>query len=436
MKKALAALLTVAVLTIGARVALAQDSGQVTIKDPAEYNAYSSIESATGAAAKAANIESFLTSYPNSVVKTVVLEELMTAYTQVPDLDKALGAANRLLAENPNSLRGMFIKVYIEKSKADQLQDAAAKLALLDDAAQTANAGLTARKPLSVTDADFSKLKATATPIFYSALAEDSDAKKDYASAEKDYMAELKSVPVAQTVTPGPYLQDTFYFGLEYYNQRPQDFLSCAYYTLRAAHYAPEPYKGQMMPTAKYCFNKYIGPHAADGQTIEKLESIAATSLDISADLSKQFTQYIPPKPEDVAHQALVGATDPAALALSDKEYILANATQEDTDKLWAILNGASTGEFEGKVVSVAADGTQIQLAVTDDAKTGNTADFAVTMKTPITENVPVNGSTIKISGTFSSFTKSPFLFTLTDGVIPVVKKAPVKKPVHHTAAH
>ncbi len=45
-------------------------SGQITIKDPAEYNDYTNAIGQATPAAKAAAIEAFLTKYPNSVVKS------------------------------------------------------------------------------------------------------------------------------------------------------------------------------------------------------------------------------------------------------------------------------------------------------------------------------------------------------------------------------
>ena len=65
-KAAFAALLSAAVLSLCATVALAQDSSQVTIKDQAEYNAFTNAESQTTPAAKAAAIEGWGTRWPDA----------------------------------------------------------------------------------------------------------------------------------------------------------------------------------------------------------------------------------------------------------------------------------------------------------------------------------------------------------------------------------
>ena len=49
-------------------------SSQITIKDPAEYNAYTNAVGQSSPAAKASAIEQFLTQYPNSQVKEEMLE--------------------------------------------------------------------------------------------------------------------------------------------------------------------------------------------------------------------------------------------------------------------------------------------------------------------------------------------------------------------------
>src|ERR1700754_2501644 len=104
-KVVLTSVLALAIIPMSARLgepaALAQDagsqSGQITIKDPAEYNAYSNAIGQSAPAAKAAALEDFLTKYPQSVVKADMLEQLMGAYQATGDLNKTVDAANRLL---------------------------------------------------------------------------------------------------------------------------------------------------------------------------------------------------------------------------------------------------------------------------------------------------------------------------------------------------
>src|SRR5271170_3851945 len=137
-------------------------SGQLTIKDPTEYNDYTNAIGLSTPAAKAAAIETFLTKYPNSVVKNDLLEVLMASYQQAGDTAKTLSTADRLLAVDPGNLRALFIEVYNEETQAHAKSSPADAQPLLDKAAAQAQTGLSAPKPAAMADADYQKLK-TAT---------------------------------------------------------------------------------------------------------------------------------------------------------------------------------------------------------------------------------------------------------------------------------
>src|SRR6516162_4922778 len=90
----------------------AQDT--ISIKDPAEFNAYQMATTQSDPKAKATALEGFLTSYPQSVVKKAVLDSLVDTYQQLGDADKTLSAASRLLQVDPDNLKAIFISVYIK----------------------------------------------------------------------------------------------------------------------------------------------------------------------------------------------------------------------------------------------------------------------------------------------------------------------------------
>src|SRR6266700_3278838 len=76
----------------------AQDpGGQITIKDPAEYNAYQMFSTQTDPKQKASAGDSFLEKYPQSVVKKPILDSLLDIYQQLQAPDKVLDTANKLL---------------------------------------------------------------------------------------------------------------------------------------------------------------------------------------------------------------------------------------------------------------------------------------------------------------------------------------------------
>ena len=428
-KVVVASLLAVASVAPAARMAVAQTqvnlgtnaqmAGGIQMS-PAEYKAYNDAIAQTTPQTKAPALEAYLTAYPQSAVKAATLEQLMLAYSAF-DPVKTVDAADRLLQVDPNNLRALTFEAYFRQQAGDQATDAAAKQAAYDKAAEYAQKGLTVTKPAEMSDADFNALKSAATPVFYRAIATAALGKKDAATAVDALKKSLASVPVADTTKPGPLLQDTYTLGSAYYQSTPPDLINCAWYAARAAAFAPEPYKSQMLPLAKYCFKKYHG--GDDG--FDALLAAAQQNLDRPAD----FTIKPAPKPSDIVAQVIASTPDLATLAISDKEFILANGTPEDAAKVWDTIKGKSV-QFPGATV-ISVSGTELKVAVSDDAVQSKTADFVFQLSQPL-KTPPAVGDKVDVTGTYASFTPSPLVITMSDGAI-VEKKAPVKKP---TPAH
>ncbi len=391
-------------------------SGQITIKDPAEYNAYTNAVGQSAPAAKASAIEQFLQQYPNSVVKEEMLEQLMAAYEQAGQADKELDAANRLLQVNPNSIRALTIVVYMEKKATGD----PAKLA---DASAKAKTALNASRPANLSDADFQKLKTATTPIFEDAIATDASGRKDYKAAIDAYTAELKAYSDPAQTQAGPGLLATYNLGNAYVSQDPKDLVNGIWFLTRAAQFAPAGYKDQIEKAAEYWYKKYHG--GMDG--FDQVKALTQANL-FPTDAYKPVAAPPPPSPQELAHQAVTSTPDLKTLALADKEFILANGTPEDAGKVWDVLKDV-TAEVPGTVVSATAD--TVQLAVSDDAKQSQKADFTVNMKTPL-KDVPQPGTQVKFNATFDSYTQNPPMIILKDGEVPAAPKKPTaRRPAH-----
>jgi hypothetical protein len=435
MKKAVVASLLAfsesAGVTVGSQVAFAQSQVNLGSQassgvqmSPAEYADYNAAIGQTEPKAKAAALEAYLTKYPQSAVKAETLQTLMITYSGF-DPTKTLDAADRLLQVDPNNLRALTFEVYFRKTGADAVTDPAGKQAALDAAAGFATKGLAATKPKDMSDDDFNKMKAGSAQYFYSAIATAALNKKDTATAIENFKKELASVPVDQTTKPGPVLQDTYFLGLAYLQSTPPDLLNCAFYVSRFVAFAPEPYKSQLAPTAKYCYKRYHG--SEDGY--DAVVTAASANLEPPAG----FTVTPAPKASDIAHQTVASTPDLATLALSDKEFILQNGTPEDAEKVFATIKGKSVQIPDATVI--AATDSSVQVAVSDDAVQSKTADFTFTMKEPL-KTVPTVGAKITLTGTYGSYAQSPLVITMTDGEVVEPKKAPVKKPTPtHKAA-
>jgi len=453
-KVVVASLLAVAAMACGAGTAIsqtqvnlgsnAQASNSGVQMSPAEYNAYNSAIGQTTPQAKASALEAYLTAYPQSAVKASVLEQLMLAYAGF-DPVKSLDAADRLLQVDPNNLRGLTFETYFRLASVDTITDPAAKQAALDKAADYANKGLAATKPADMPAADFTTLQNQAKAVFYRAIAAAALNKKDAATAVTDLKLGLASVPVADTTKPGPMLQDTYTLGEAYRQSTPPDYLNCAWYAARAAYFAPEPYKSQMMPLAKFCYRRYHG--GDDG--FDAVTTAVQTNLDPPA----SFSVKPAPKPADMAHDLITSTAeaDLPKLAMSDREFVLANGTSADAGKMWDSMKGKSVTIPDALVIE--SSPTALKVAVSDDAVQGKTADFTFNLAAPDEGKTPTQiaaakklaadvaaatavGQKVTLTGTFASFTPSPIMIIMSDGAVVLAKKAPAKpSPAHHPAA-
>jgi hypothetical protein len=396
------------------------DSGAISVKDPAEYNAYQNATTQSTPQTKASASEAFLKQYPQSVLKKSVLQGLVDDYSAF-DQAKTVDAAQRLLQIEPNNLKAMFLIAFIEKQEAAATPAQAPQL--LDDAAAEATKGLADTKPAEVKDEDWTKQKAATDPIFYSILSNDAlYSKKDLPGAVAAFRTELeylaKNNPDATKVAPG--LNDTMLLGQTYTQLTPPDMINGVWFLARAESFAPANFKPVIDKQARYWYKRYHGKE--DG--FDAVLAAAATSIFPPAD----FKIAPAPTPKDVADGVVASTPDLTTLALADKEYILANASKENADKLWALLKD-QVSQVPGTVLVATA--SQIQLAVTDDAKADKKPDFTVNMKTPLADkDIPAVGSDITtLIGTYDSYTQSPAQIILRDGEIQAAKKTPVHKP-------
>ncbi len=408
---------------VAAPLALAQDaSGQITIKNPAEYNSYQNAVSQTTPQAKAAASEAFLSAYPQSVVKTAVLNQLLDAYTQF-DASKAVDAANRLLQVDPTNLKALYLIAFIKKQQATQVaaSNPTQQAQLLDDAAAAAQKGLALAKPDGVAEDAFKKQKATTDPFFHSVIAyDDIYSKKDLQGAITEFRTELEMLsaanPAATQVAPA--LNDTLVLGQTYTQLKPADMINGVWYMSRAENFAPANFKPVIEKQAKYWYKRFHG-------TEDGYDAVMAASAK-SVFPPQDFKIDPAPTSKQIADKFVTDNPDFTTYAMGDSEYVLANASPENAEKLWATLKDKVV-IIPGTVIS--ADANQIKLAVTDDAKADKVADFTINMKKPLADkDIPAVGSDVKnLVGTYDSYTQTPPQIIMREGEFQVEKK-----PVSH----
>jgi hypothetical protein len=360
----------------------AQDS-TITIKDPAEFNTYQMATTQSDPGAKASALEGFLTAYPQSVVKKAVLDMLLDIYyTPKPrglgDSTKALKAATGLLQVDPNNLKAILYSVIIKKGICGKAVDPktgqSTDPATCDDAAALSRKGLVVPKPADVSDADWKAQTGGSYPVFHSAIAfDDAIAHKDYKGAIAEYTAELMLYTDDQAKTMG--LQDTYLLAMAYAQPDPSDtgkenLVKAIWFYARVWNFVPAGAKAGIEKSLEYYYTKYHG----NLKGLDDIKSQAALTTFPPGTL----TIAKAPTPAEIAHDALLQTTNLSSMNLGDAEFVLANGSQEDVDKLWNALKDRVT-PVPGDVIE--ANASAIKVVVTQGIKL---TDFNVKLTTPV----------------------------------------------------
>jgi hypothetical protein len=360
-----------------------QNSGQISL--PADqFNAYQNAMTQTDPAQKCAALESFLSTYPQTQVKNSVLATMMDCYSQSNQPDKLASAASRLLQVDPSNIQAIYASVIVKKQQCSKSIDAtgvATDTQTCDDMATLAQKGLTVAKSASISDADWKTLTASYYPVFHSATAfDDAVSKKDFKGAIDEYTKELMLYSPADCTKPGPCLADTLQLAYAYAKPGDsRDPVKAIWFFSRAWDFAPPAYKTQIEPQLDYWYKRYHGTldgEAAITQQINGIKTQAQATLFPPAG----FTIAPAPSNQDLANKyCAVSDDDLKKLALEDKEFILANASKDCTDKLWPLMKDQET-PVPGIVISDPANVLKISATTTASPKP---KDFVVKLTTP-----------------------------------------------------
>jgi hypothetical protein len=423
MKKSLLAFLLVFTLA-GAVVqqSAAQTAQKPQIKDPAEYNAYVNAVQQTEPAAKAQAIEAFVQTYPNSVMKEDALVQLMGAYQQSNNASKTIDTASRILQANPNNVRALALLSYYHRSLAAQGGADAAKNA--DLAMQYGQKGLEAlpkvNKPEGMSDADFTKFHNDLGAIFDGAVGFAALQKKDFAMAQKDLReaVSLESQPSIADIYPLATAD------LEAKPVNPEGF----WFAVKAAGLAQGPGQQQILDYAR---KKYIRYHGSETGWADLVKQVQAST---SVMPPEGFTVTPAPPPPSPAEQAadLVKSKDPKSMSFAEWQLILSSGNAQASDTVWNIIKDHAV-KLVASVIS--ASPTQLVLAGSEDDISDKKADITLTMAKPLPAKlVPAVGTLTQFQATVTSYTPTPFMLTMTDGVLldkagnPVGTAAPAHK--------
>jgi tetratricopeptide (TPR) repeat protein len=428
MKKLLVLMiLVVAMVGIVVPQVAAQAAQKPQIKDPAEYNAYVNAVQQSDPAAKAQAIEAFLQTYPNSVMKEDALVSLMGAYQQAGNASKTIDTASRVLQANPNNVRALALLAYYYRSLAAQGGADAAKNA--DLSSQYGQKGLDALpntpKPEGMSDADFTKFHNELTAIFDGAVGFAALQKKDMALAQKDLREAVQD-------ESQPNIADIYPLAtadLEAKPINPEGF----WFAIKASQLAQGPGQQQILDYASKKYARYHG--SKDGWDDLVKQAQASQSVMPPAG----FTVAAAPPPPSPADQAadLVKSKDPKQMSFAEWQLVLSSGNAQAADTVWSAIKDKAV-KLVANVIS--ASPAKLTLAGSADDIDDKKADITLSMEKPIpAKSVPAVGTLTQFQATVSSYTPSPFMLTMTDGVLldkngnPIGPPAPAHKaPAKH----
>ena len=387
------------------------------IQDPNEYNAYVAAVNATDPAQKAQMMESYLQTYPNSVMKEDGLELLLKTYQQLNNAAQIKTTAQHLLQVNPNNLTALALLSYLDRSQAQAGGPDAATA--LQEAGQLGARGLqaiqTASKPEGYSDEQWNTMKNSFRVIYLGSVGHAALQAKDYATAQKN----LKEVVAAQ---PND-VNSIYLLALAYLSPKPP-VVDGLFWISKAAASAP-----QLVPYAK---NQYTRYHGGD----DGFNDLLATAKSAPT-IPAGFTVAPAPSPADQAAEMLKKST-PEKLSFAEWQFILTSGNKQASDQVWTAIKGKPV-----QLVAAVVEGGResLKLAGSADDIEAKKADITLGLKEPLpAARVPKAGTQLVIQGVPSDYSAQgdTFNLTFTDGQVlkglPAEASAPARKPAAHKA--
>jgi len=393
---------------------------QKTIKDPAEYKAYVDAVQAPDPAQKATLLESFLKTYPNTVMKEDATELLLKTYQQLLATDpqkytqKVLDTGQQLLQIDPNNLTALALLSYMEHALAQGGGPNAEQT--LQQAGQYGERGMqqlqAQSKPEGYTDEQWNKLKADFRVVFLGSIGHAALQAKNYKKAQDS----LKEVVAAD---PNNFT-NVFLLALAYLEPNPPDPQGLFWIARAIALAPPQMPATQLQTYQRYGKSKYVRYHGSEDGW-DQLLTLAKTATAPPANFS------VPPAPSPSEQAAMMlQKTPPDQMAFADWQFILMSGNQQAADQVWNAIKGKAL-RMVTQVVS--ATTTSARIAASEDDIQQNKADIELTFATPLTPaRVPKPGAQVTIQGVPDSYTANPFLIKMTDGQL-IAPPRPPSKP-------
>ena len=392
-------------------------------KDRAEYDLVQSALGEKDNQKKLDLLNQWKDKYPETDFKEMRLEAFMDTYQALQQPDKMMAAGKELLGLNPKNLKALYWIALLTVPA----QTSPEALAL---AQKAANGLLTAEKPPQITDeAAWKQTQGQMTVIGHRTLGWVANQRKDYATAESEFKAELQA-------NPGDSQAVYWLAGVLSAQKKPELLVPALFYYARAAAYdGPGSLDAAMRKrTETFVQTYYTKYHGDDPAGFQAL--LAAAKASVFPPEGFKILSEDEGKAQKL--QALQQASPSLALWVTIKEQLAGDGGDAcfSGSMKGALVPPEGQPAFEGKVISQepARAPKFVKVAVED----GKTPDATLVFDPPLPRPAEP-GTAIKFRGAASAFTKQPFTVTfdvekkdLTGWPAP---PPPKKAVVHHKKA-
>ncbi len=381
-----------------------------------EYDAYNAMANEKDPNKKISLAEAFFQKYPNSDFKDWAYDVEMQTYQQLNQTDKAVDAARKVMAANPDQAHALdalrflsFVFPFVYKADAP---DAAAKLSQAEsDAKQGLELLGKLQKPAGASEA-FDQAMKGLRAVFNGTVAFVALQRKEYAAAITSYKAAAEDNPSDWYV---------FYrMGLACLYANPHDYDHGIWYIARALSLAKAANDPNAAEFDKYLKETYVGYHGND-QGLQDIVTQAASSVN-------------PPDGFKVAAMEAPKHTgNPLVDAFNDMTYPL-KFGGETAQKQWDALKGQPL-ELGGVVDSV-EKGTEagtysVRIDILDSSKAApGVYDIELKdSKQPNVKNLAA-GDAVRFKGVMDSYNPTPNVVLTVVGEVTQPDPLPDKPPV------
>lgn len=395
-------------------------------KDRAEYDLYNSIAHEQDLKKRLDLLDQWTQKYPKTDFEDLRVQAYLGTLGPLSQKDpsvrpKTIEYCKKVLSTDPKN----FTALYWLAMDAPAAGGASPTPEQIADAETAGHGLLNAEKPATTSQADWDKAKPQVEALAHGALGWAASAKKDYATAQKEYEAYLKANPNNSNISYQ--LGQTLLL-----EKKPELYSEALWSFARAAAYdgpgaLPESNRSQVQAYFKKIYDQYKGNDEGADQLLAQAKSSALPppgfKIESAAEKANQAAEALNARLQ--ADPALSLWYSLQQSLTSDQGESFFTSSVKDAD-----IPGGANGvkNFTGTIISMDPPDrpTKLVLGVLDPTK----PDATLLFQEPLPAGAVKVGDKVEFSGVGDSFTKDPYMLTFKDAELPGVKavKAPTRR--------